>query len=295
MSKRKIDNTLLYGILTALVLLCAVALGFSEWGHNLPEAQARDYESSPYAESANRRINSTCVGMSGVSLAECIIEIEQSERSNYRAEQDLHAQRYMMVWAFFMTLVSFLTAGIAAAGLYWIRATLIETREAVRAADDAVAVTRDLGQAQVRAYITIESCTVVFDTEKSNLGFRIQVKNSGNSPARGIQVEFTFDLRKIDSHGVRGIETVTSQDIPAQSEETIGKMFHEKKDTDVLFAYFNIGKVFITMNPVVSGVDVFGKPVYADRVFGLEATIGPEIDGAKMISLDNLKIHNQQV
>lgn len=187
MSKRGPDNTGLNLTLGILIACCAAALAWSELSDQAPHAVSNDYETSKYADRAQSRVQALCIDISGATLAECIIEIEQSERANHRAQKDLKAQRYMAIWAFVMALSGIITVGITGAGLYWLRRTFIQTQGAVTAANAAVEVTREIGEAQVRAYIGIAGAEFKNGGGLAlgvgdELNCEIMLKNFGNSP-----------------------------------------------------------------------------------------------------------------
>ncbi|MGB7433402.1 MAG: hypothetical protein WA921_13130, partial [Ahrensia sp.] len=69
----------------------------------------------------------------------------ESGASEFNIWQDSFAQYAMAVFAFAAT-------GISVWAVWLLKNTLEATREAVRAADDAVTETRRIGEAQVRAY-----------------------------------------------------------------------------------------------------------------------------------------------
>ncbi|MEO3389151.1 hypothetical protein [Mesorhizobium sp. CAU 1741] len=90
----------------------------------------------------------------------------------------LTAVGVVLIWR---TLVYTRRAAEAAA------ATVEEAKNATTAAKDAVAETRRIGEAQVRAYLGIEACTLERGTGDDFL-LKIAVKNSGQSPARDVTI-----------------------------------------------------------------------------------------------------------
>ncbi|MDE0921354.1 MAG: hypothetical protein OSA96_00045 [Aurantimonas coralicida] len=85
--------------------------------------------------------------------------------------------------------ISGVLALLLSAWAVWLLARTLEaTRSAVKAADDAVTVTRDIGQAQVRAYIAVGDLRV----DKFAIGMvpvvSFTIKNVGQSPARRFQI-----------------------------------------------------------------------------------------------------------
>ncbi|RIJ25032.1 hypothetical protein D1227_01335 [Henriciella mobilis] len=64
------------------------------------------------------------------------------------------------------------------------RQTITKADDANRAAQDAVAVTREIGQAQIRPYLTYELGELVTTEGNSKLELVLTVENCGQSPAR---------------------------------------------------------------------------------------------------------------
>ena len=193
MSKRDTNEEPSSGIIASIALLTTFVLGttliwaLSEQG---PKRVANTYEASKYHVSAQSRVEATCGGLEGIGFAECSIQIEQSERENHQTQKDIRAQRYMAIWAFLMAFGAIGTLGVTAVGLAWIKANLDETRKAVKSADDAVDVTRDIGQAQVRAYVgykdTIPDTQIDLEKGVYLLKFNVVLTNYGQSPAKEI-------------------------------------------------------------------------------------------------------------
>jgi hypothetical protein len=100
---------------------------------------------------AQEQMQRRCVAMEAHALIACVREIIEASDEHQRANYDLAAQQGMDEWAFWMMWTGVFSAGVTAIGVYWVKETLAETRKAVRAADDAVVVTRQIGEAQTRA------------------------------------------------------------------------------------------------------------------------------------------------
>ena len=83
------------------------------------------------------------------------------------------------------------TVAVTGLGVYWVRETLAETRLAVKAAEDAVAVTREIGQQQVRACIGLVNVEVHYDEATGKFIIDVVFKNSGQTPAH--DVEFAYE------------------------------------------------------------------------------------------------------
>jgi hypothetical protein len=85
----------------------------------------------------------------------------------------------------FMAVLSLAAAGISWRAIVLVRDQLIETRNAVKVAQDALLETRRIGEAQVRAYLGSPRVDARLETEDGTRWFRIDAyaSNSGHSPA----------------------------------------------------------------------------------------------------------------
>jgi hypothetical protein len=85
----------------------------------------------------------------------------------------------------FMAALSALATAVSIWAVYILRKTLEETRRAVKSTDDAVTITREIGEKQLRAYITIPTATVGGPDKPV---VTINFKNSGQTPAYDVRV-----------------------------------------------------------------------------------------------------------
>lgn len=83
-----------------------------------------------------------------------------------------------------MAVFSIVATGISIWAVRLLRDTLIATREAVKAADDAVEVTRDIGNKQLRAYLWIGVSEIMDVAAERRPRAQIGLKNYGQTPAR---------------------------------------------------------------------------------------------------------------
>lgn len=109
--------------------------------------------------------------------------------------------------------------GIGALGLsgwavWLLKGTLDATRDAVRAADDAVTETRRIGEAQVRAYLSCEGGS--YRVAPDSLTCTIKLRNHGQSPA----TKFTADAYV--SVSTKGDPANNIKPIQAQSKTSTG-------------------------------------------------------------------------
>jgi len=126
---------------------------------------------------------------------------QASRDEENRAKQDLDAQLRMADSAGRMFWVGLAETGITLLGVMLVLATLIYTKRAAEAARDAVSeaekatkASREIGEAQVRAYLHITSATVDFFNGLDKPAFQAKVVNTGQSPAQnavcGVQVQY---------------------------------------------------------------------------------------------------------
>ncbi|MEX0282123.1 MAG: hypothetical protein AB3N13_13150 [Arenibacterium sp.] len=196
-------------ILVAIVLVLASVIAFQKSGYEHVVPVANQYEASTYKQRADFRIENECADFDGAALLECKHDIEQAERDAHRDQKDLKAQRYMALWAFIMAVASLFGLGVTVVGLVFIYRTLKASEKATDAAVQSVAVSREIGEAQVRAYLSVDQATVEADN-KGHLVLKVTLKNSGNSPARRVRqttrVEFRTGVRPEDDVGEFTVE-----------------------------------------------------------------------------------------
>jgi len=90
-------------------------------------------------------------------------------------------------WA--MVVLSFFALGVSAWAVWLLRDTLKATRDAVRSADDAVEVTREIGQKQMRAYVNLQTADLHWSDEEP-LQIKVIIENTGQTPARNVRRAF---------------------------------------------------------------------------------------------------------
>lgn len=118
------------------------------------------------------------------------------------ATQEINsATQAMAAYAYWSTIL----VGVGTALLF---VTLYLTYQANRAAQAAIAVTRDIGQAQTRAYVGISDYELRFDTDTidkkthiSRCTLFLKWKNAGNSPAFNFRAKTDHVFIKHDSIG----------------------------------------------------------------------------------------------
>jgi hypothetical protein len=113
------------------------------------------------------------------SLESCLAHQVKSYENQANIDQDLKAQRDMVWWAKLGFFTTFVSTAVGAVGLLFLWSSLKQTRE-------AISIDRDVGHAQVRAYLSVE----VPKNEDLIVeeGFKVEllIKNTGQSPARNV-------------------------------------------------------------------------------------------------------------
>lgn len=201
-----------------------------------------------------------------------------------RAKENLQAQRNMARWAFGAMLAAAVEVLISAVGILLIWRTLVHTRNVVEAAkeankiakaaaDESLAETRRIGEAQTRAYISVSKCFVMFKDGKVDL--RVNLRNSGQSPALQVRWHATVTFMVDADTGLREGETSLDvrpivYDVAAQGER---EALYCSCENDfglgpVETAGFRDGKpVNMSVEVWAYGQDVFGGKVEAHDHF----------------------------
>ncbi len=156
--------------------------------------------SSAYASHAQSQIEECFTLLDDISKAVCVRDVVETQNEHERAESDLVAQTEMGLWALGMLIVTAIMAVVTGFGVYFVWRTLKATQE--MAID-----TREIGEAQVRAYLAfkikdveiIPPTILIKDGEWSNLPATVTISgelhNSGQSPAR--RMKCRYDIQSV--------------------------------------------------------------------------------------------------
>lgn len=273
-----------------LVVLATVLIWASFYlGSQLGEARGqRNYSSASYERHAQEEISRACLRRDGVDLAECIAEIINTTNEQQRAESDLVAQTEMATWAFWMLMATIVIAAITGVGVVFVWQTLGATRA-------MASETTRIGEAQVRAYLSIESCTVGFDASTHTLGLTFEVRNTGTSPAKFVKLKLVAYFDLFEGKIMQMRDVISSRDISGNTVELVGKKFADPRDVERLSEYIGKEGILFTLSVTAEAVDVFNKPTMVERKFAIhDIPIGPEINGLKMDSLDRLQDYKDE-
>jgi hypothetical protein len=228
-----------------------------------------------------------------------------SEAQRSREKRGLYAQEAMAEWAKWMFFATLATVLLTFVALVYIRRTLLETKDAVRAADETVVATREIGQAQVRAYLSFEIDEAEFRAPalapddisdplpNITASLHGSITNSGQSPAS--EVSIIFDIGVIipgeaieigdakDFHHQRPI-AFSIQANGRFPRQTVSRTF--TTDLEALRAEGKL--VFFAI--ILQWKDVFGKTIKSDPTFGTIEFMAQN-DGGRRIFYGGIQEH----
>lgn len=130
------------------------------------------------------------------------LETANDRKPSSTDERNAKAQEKVADWTPWLFGVAGLEMLVTAAGVWLVYRTLVHTKRAADAARDAVdearaatQATREVGKAQVRAYLTCEGAN--FAVERDWMVCRPRIKNYGNSPASNVRLCAAVSSQKL--------------------------------------------------------------------------------------------------
>lgn len=185
-----------------------IVAGSNAWPQAAPEDQPGEKESATTGDSNSASQDAQPIDFSpalkGIESAirELIAEEDtiETERKQSQETRDLMAQEGMAWWAEWMFYAAAATVILTFVALFAIirtlhhtrraadytRDMLVEARATTNAAKETVKSSREIGEAQARAYCSVSDVKIAFIKGKGKLS--MNAKNSGNSPADTITV-----------------------------------------------------------------------------------------------------------
>lgn len=181
------------------------------------------------------------------------------EFSGWVFAEDSLAQWLMAGLGFAATVISLLA-------LIWIKRTWVQAKRSADAANDVVSVTREIGQKQVRAYLSIERVDFTWNGtgSESNISNIIFVwKNFGNSPAFDANILTNVELVTNEKFGDAIDEFVTDIEDADFGHFEIspgGSVYHEGIEIGVDETQRWIGgEISLVSQSIAIYKDVFGN------------------------------------
>lgn len=140
---------------------------------------------------------------------------DDPSRDQWRAERDLEAQNSMAFWTMLAAIAAGAGVLLTGMGVLYVAWTLELNRKLLEKSEEANAIARAMGEAQVRAYLTVQNVLVDFVDHLPSV--RFQLSNAGNSPAFKVAVscsckrDWEGDVeRKVRGHGASAVGTLRS-------------------------------------------------------------------------------------
>ncbi|MDF1857066.1 hypothetical protein [Pseudooceanicola sp.] len=171
-------------------------------------------------------------------VAECISEAVDRYVESEHSDQDLQAQKDMAYWAQLLFWLTVVGSTVSVVGLWLLFVSLRHTRI-------AISDSREIGEAQVRAYLSLDTNEGKTVLQKFSAGEIPQVefvtKNSGNSPA----------LKHRYAAGV----AVVDMDFPTHNGDLVAPIADGPEPNDVL-----------PSGDTATGESVNGAAITADQI-----------------------------
>jgi hypothetical protein len=287
------------GALTALLVLLLVV-----WQISAQITENRTYaerNAHHYAESAHDEIERSCITRTPAEIANCVEQITKASEDSQRAEYDLKAQRDMSEWSFWVLCVSGLGIVFTAVGIWFVRENLIEMQRQRTISESAIKVSKDIGQAQVRAYLTCVGGRYKIDS--FGLVCYTSIANNGQSPPKNIEMkaEIIVSLDKREKGSVvpdlLNIKTKANfggcQIVPSGQEREGLLWFTPDEIGHEGFNAIMNGDTKFTVHMALYWDDVFDVPQRVPIILYQEQMIDQGVSGLPIEREGALTAHNQ--
>lgn len=267
-----------WGFLLALGLTLA-SLGQAQEPESPPEQSFEAVDPSPALQGIEAAIRELAAE-----------EDEREQRAQERREQrDLAAQEAMAFWAEWMTYATGATVFLTLIGLAALIRTLHHTKRAAdytgtmldeakratEAAQATVDITKRIGEAQTRAYLSIERVTLFFP-DPDNMTLDVVVKNTGQSPAvrvcLAVQLAGYVEIDDVEQEQPILGGIFEFGNIGAGSEEPMSQRASVKYLPDWLRQGQTRRPLFIVGIVGVYASDVFDRSIFEFAAFNIAQT-----------------------
>lgn len=184
-------------LLGAIALLGSVVLAFGI-GTTLGVNSGRDEVSAQeHYRSAKQDNLQACSGREGAAAIKCVSEAIEAAQHQSDSRQDLYAQQDMSRWAFWLLVLTVLTFGVTAIGVWFVKQTLDATLAAVEdteratlAMNEANEIARKTSALQLRPYMGTLGAAVILNPNGRTFSVVIDIKNFGQTPAQIVAQDF---------------------------------------------------------------------------------------------------------
>lgn len=201
---------------------------------------------------------------------QCLIEQVRAYAEAYDTNEDLRAQRDMAFWALVMAFVSAGGLLLSAIGLMGLFMSLHQTRR-------AISDTRELGEAEIRAYLYFKVEKVAIERKENADGSNVTVKfigrvhNCGSTPSYVFQVLYDIVATKpgqVGSTKADGSQLHQSPKVMAYLPPNDSRPEELTRTFTVDFDAFPDGKPLYRLTYIIKYLDVFYKDVLTPPVSG---------------------------
>jgi hypothetical protein len=264
--ERPIIRLAVIGIGLVIMYLSVSILLNVEWAEGANQLKAREH-AAQYASHARNRAERECAKVLPTKKQDCTQDIYDRAREHQRREYEVEAQRDSALWdeamgkaTIYGGILGFLTVAVLVYGFILQAQANKITKEA---AENTLAETRRIGEAQVRCYLTGVSAKVAF-LEKGRVFVICVIKNTGQSPAKRVFASGEVALTaggglKVFSEPLNKDQSPARVDIAYGSEEELS--FSVLGTMDGWDKSEGGGFYFISVNIKLSAADVFDLPV----------------------------------
>ncbi len=245
-----------------IAIIGAFAIAYVVGALNGKQAYQRHAEPHSHAEAAKEQAKRSCLGTEAATVFECVYDKVEASEETARTEEDLVAQQRAAWAAMVGAGLGFFTMAISAIGLWFIyetlkatRAAVVEANEATDAARQAVEITKDSSQKQLRAYLAISGVEIFF-IDDTRMRIDVNVVNLGATPAKIARV-----VRRAWV-GPRGVRNPLAEG-PDPGLNVMHKANLGKDQTDRVIILLK-AKDFVGLNTPTTDFYVYGQIDYTD-------------------------------
>lgn len=253
-------------LIGGIAVLGALAFGGTEIHRRQLENAEAYKQAVREAESAKRQtaqeIAAECAvpGAATDFIRECLADKVKAHGEQYTTSKDLEAQVNMAFWAKWMVYVGAVGIPISILGLFGLLLSLRQTRQ-------AISTDREIGEAQVRAYLTIESVLVSASVKEEGIWWHLDVRvyNCGQSPARKVNARAVSTTDMVLEH--KGYSMVTGLKPNGTGEMHVSlfttnsdlRFVDDKKKSIILMlklsvSYTDVFKIIVTDQYICTGI-----------------------------------------
>ncbi len=306
---------LVSAIFVAVFAFLFIGLAFSEGRRAGEQEIHQQRHTAEYTAQSEEQIAQCGTFGEAKAVSECVTKVIEATNEHKRSEREIVAQTDMAQWAFWMLIVAIFTFGVTAAGVWYVRSTLEQTRIATAAALDTAAAAHEMNKIALEAAtadrrpwikITVRIGGRVVPNRDGHFHafFGVTMENIGRTPASGVwpEVEITPWPRTNVVEGGKAYTAALNRNFTGSVGYTILPGEQETINMGVNFEYAAMREEFAIMqNPdlkfVCPQITVVVSYMYAGapkpgsitRIFDM-CEVRPELPSGGAVFLDQGEI-----